>query len=188
MKTRVCLTKDYIIENILFKEGSHIIIDEMDIDDIILYEMSKPFGEIAENMSHSNKERLEHLLKLYYYRGQTKYEYDFVGWVISARKGFEKQIYVKKVHGRDTFPQSEKLYKSVWKPYLEKQAKIDHDKLIQKLNRTYKDYLPITKINYDDFIKFATEYHKWAFDIIEVNGQVEVFEAEDKIKELLGLE
>ena len=188
MKNRICLTKDYIIEETLFKKGSHIIVDEMDIDDVILYEMSRPFNEVAEFISHGNKERLEHLLKLYYYRGQTKYEYDFMVWVISARKGFEKQIYVKKAHGRDTFPQSEKLYKSVWIPYLEKQAKIDYDKLVQKLNRTYEDYLPIIKTNYDDFIKFATEYHKWAFDIIELSGQVECYEAEDKIKELLNLE
>lgn len=188
MKTRIYLTKDYLIEDTLFKKGSSIILDEVDVDELILQEMSRPFNEIAESMSHGNKERLEHLLKLYYYREQTKYDYDFIGWVISARKGFEKQIYMKRLHGRDIFPPSEKLYKNVWIPYLEKQARIDHDKLIQKLNRTYKNYSPIAKTDYDDFIRFATDYHKWAFDIIEEYGQVECFEAEDKIRELLNLE
>lgn len=187
MLTQVTLTKDYIIEGTLIKQGSSIFINELDIDDLILMEMSKPFEDIASYMAHSNNTRMEHLIKLYYLRNQPMYSNNFVGWIVSARKGFEKQIFMSKGRGKDTFPPSDRLYKAVWIPYVEKQAQKDHDKLITKVNRNLIDFLPITNTDYENFIKFATEYHRWAFDIIEEYGKVEAFEAEDKIKELLKI-
>ena len=177
------LTKDYLVnESIILKKGSIIEVDKSEI----LYELrNKSYSNVKERIEDTMFVRLEHLIKLFYYRGQGRYEYDENGWKLSCRHGFENLITVNKAFGKNSHPKADKLFHDIWENNEDDYNKY-HDKLIKDLNKKYKDYLPINNICKNAVMTLCKEYHKWAFNIIESDGFISMSEAEEKIDELLN--
>ena len=180
---RLYLTKDYLVnDTVILKEGSCIEVDETSI----LYEMSnKTYKDIKDYLIDTLKVRIEHLFKLFYYKGQPKWEYNKHGWITSCRRGMESTLRIHKGKGKESFPNADKLFKDVWKNNEDYVLKL-HDKFIVKFNKTYTDYLPIVSVYENDFILFCEEFHKLVFDVVSKYGDIDEYETEEKIDELLN--
>lgn len=166
------------------KIGEDFDFQEVYNESIHLQEMARPWTEIAKAIDDLRVIRHAHLIKLFYYKGQTHYAENFDGWVASARKGFDD---VPKVKGTNKYPDFGKLYNLVWES-IEDSFDDFHKRTVKDLNTAYTDFEKIENVDLDGVRNFVSAYNNWACGIITKEGGITYTDTVDKIKELLGLE
>lgn len=147
-----------------------------------LQEMAQPWNVIIMQLDNLRPIRHAHLIKLYYYKGQTHYDENFEGWVASSRKGFDD---VPKVKGTNKYPYFKKLYNHVWES-IEDSFDDFHKRTVSDLNKAYTDFVPIKEIDFVGVKSFISNFNKWACECISKEGGISFEDTKDKIKELLG--
>lgn len=148
-----------------------------------LQEMAQPWNVIIMQLDSLRPIRHAHLIKLYYYRGQTHYDENFDGWVASARKGFDD---VPKVKGTNKYPEFKKLYNHVWES-MEDSFDDFHNRTVKDLNKLYTDFEKINTLDFDGVRSFVAAFNQWACEVISKDGGITYSDTVDKINELLNL-
>lgn len=148
-----------------------------------LREMAQPWNLIILQLDNLRPIRHAHLIKLYYYKGQSRYDENFEGWAASARKGFDD---VPKVKGTNEYPDFNRLYNHVWKS-IEDSFDDFHKRTVSDLNKAYTDFTAIDEIDFNGVKEFVSGFNKWACECISKEGGVSFDDTKRKIKELLKI-
>ena len=176
---KIKTTKDYLIEGKMLLKGTIIDI----IEESKFIEMADIWNNIKDELTDERAIREEHLIKLFYYKGQNHYNDNFKGWVASARKGFE---HISKLKNNNKYPSDDKIYDAIWLTVKESFDDF-HKGVIEDLNESYADFEIITDIKYDEVRNFVEEFNKWASEQLSKKGNINMTETATKIKELLGI-
>lgn len=176
---QITLTKKYIIEGIELNKGCILQVQNADM----LGEMARSLKDIKQDLCNTRVLRIEHLFKLFYYRGQPFYYQNREGWLASARKGL---INIGRDKKTNKYPKADELFEAVWTEYEDSFEDL-HDTLIDDLNREgkMKYFTPITEICYKEIFNFCKEYSYWFCDRLSQKGSVSMNEVEEEIETLL---
>lgn len=148
-----------------------------------LYELASSWKDLSQVVNSYVAIRQAHLIKLYYYRDEKNYEYNFKGWVASAKKGLE---HVSKLKKGNKLPSWEKLYEIAWGNW-EDTFDNFHKGIIKDLNKKYTDFQKIEILDFDGVLEFGRKFNQWICKKLSIMGKVNQEETEEKIKELLNL-
>jgi hypothetical protein len=133
-------------------------------------------ASILRDIKGYNAKRLEHLLKLFYYREDTK---DFNGWigsVASSPSFIESRSRVK------AYPKKELIFRATW--VVMEDTFLNKEELFREnFEEDITDYaLPSQSLNSRDF---CAEYHAWFSEKLSLVGKTPRQEVAVRVKELL---
>jgi hypothetical protein len=133
--------------------------------------------ELLRNVKQYNDMRLEHLLKLFYYRQATK---EKAGWERSIAYA---PMRVSRQKSNNKLPKAEDIYHEAW--FVMQDVFSSSEKgLLEKFSEELSDYAPPDHISQNSY-KFCEEYHKWMSQYFSSNEMMSMAEARAEISELL---
>jgi hypothetical protein len=140
-------------------------------------EMAYSLEVIRNKLLQYDDARLEHLLKLYYFRSFKQYLHTWISTV------YKCTIRTYKDNTTNKWPTQDELYKTLWED--EKDAyKEHHDGYIETF-ASYKKLPKIEKSDVEGSLLFCEEYFKWLAKILSEKGNVTIKEVEEKLLSLL---
>ena len=145
----------------------------------LLREQAKPRSSIQNIIESTSYVRLEHLVKLFYYRDVDTY--NFRVWVTSARKGIETLSLLK---GSKATLDSKSIYACAFGEYLDDWDILIRD-IIESINFSYKDLPDIKNLDTEEFKNFCSDYFLEASNKLSTKRNFSSWEDNDLIKELL---
>ncbi|GHV80044.1 hypothetical protein AGMMS49944_18350 [Spirochaetia bacterium] len=144
-----------------------------------LQEMAYPPSKIIDKLLQWAEPRLEHLLKLYYFRKFDRYAQ---GWMSSV---FKCTIQTYKDNRTNKWPTQEFLFENLWTN--EEDAFEAHHKGFLGTFASYKDLPKIENPDVNGSAAFCKSYFEWLSQELSAKGSVTLDEVKQKLEELLGL-
>jgi hypothetical protein len=144
-----------------------------------LQEMAYPPDKIIEKLLQYAEARLEHLLKLYYFR---KFDRYVQGWMSTV---YKCTIQTYKDNRTNKWPTYDLIYENLWKNE-EDAYEAHHNGFIGTFS-TLKDLPKIENPDVKGSAIFCESYFKWLSQELSTKGSVELDEVKEKLEELLGI-
>jgi hypothetical protein len=145
---------------------------------IFSFSMADSLKDILNDVKSFNRRRLEHLLKLYYYREDTQ---DFNSWIASVASSPDQIDLLKGPH---KFPSKEKLLQAMWLVQEDSFYRKEQLYLTNFASHLVTDY-PAKQPSKNSYA-FCDEYHKWFAEYLAKEGLVPISSVSAKITELLN--
>jgi hypothetical protein len=140
-------------------------------------EMADSLSKIAQRLFQYEAVRLEHLLKVYYFRDFQMY---LNGWITSI---YKCNIQIPKNVNTNKYPTYKFIYKNLWENEID--AFEDHHEGYISTFASYK-YLPkIENPDLEGVFLFCEEYFKWLSLQLSQEGKITLEEVKEKLNSLL---
>jgi hypothetical protein len=140
-------------------------------------EMAYPLEVIKIKLLQYDDARLEHLLKLYYFRSFKQYLYTWISTV------YKCTIRTYKDSKTNNLPTKDEIYTTLWKNAKDI-YKEHHDCYVKNFNY-YNDLSQINHPDVEGSMVFCEEYFKWLSEKLSEKGSVDIEEVEEELVLLL---
>ncbi len=133
--------------------------------------------EVLRDAKSYNNVRIEHLLKLFYYRQD---ERDKMGWIRTVTKS---PFTIDRMKGNHKFPSAKDIYHELWLVKADIFSSIEKGAFLSFEDIT--DY-PVPSSTSSNSYKFCEDYHKWMSEYLSTNGVMVLSDVKSEIDSLLA--